>query len=35
LAGQVVNRFVSPEVLRKGAAALFVLMGVLMFFEKI
>ena len=35
LAGQVITRFVSPDVLRKGAAGLFVLMGVLMFFDKI
>ena len=35
LAGQVITRFVSPDILRKGAAGLFVLMGVLMFFEKI
>ena len=35
LAGQVISRFVSPDILRKGAASLFVLMGVLMFFEKI
>jgi putative Ca2+/H+ antiporter (TMEM165/GDT1 family) len=35
LAGQAISRFVSPDVLRKGAAGLFVLMGVLMFFEKI
>jgi putative Ca2+/H+ antiporter (TMEM165/GDT1 family) len=35
LAGQVVARFVSPDLLRKVAAGLFVLMGVLMFFEKI
>lgn len=35
LAGQVIIRFVSPDILRKGAAGLFVLMGVLMFFEKI
>ncbi|MFQ5811975.1 MAG: TMEM165/GDT1 family protein [Anaerolineae bacterium] len=35
LAGQVMARFVSPDVLRKGAAGLFVLMGVLMFFNKI
>ena len=35
LAGQVITRFVSPDILRKGAAGLFVLMGVLMFFDKI
>ena len=35
LAGQVISRFVSPDLLRKGAAGLFVLMGVLMFFDKI
>ena len=35
LAGQVIARFVSPDILRKGAAGLFVLMGVLMFFDKI
>ena len=35
LAGQVISRFVSPDILRKGAAGLFVLIGVLMFFEKI
>jgi len=35
LAGQVISRFVSPNILRKGAAGLFVLMGVLMFFDKI
>jgi putative Ca2+/H+ antiporter (TMEM165/GDT1 family) len=35
LAGQVIARFVSPDLLRKGAAGLFVLMGVLMFFDKI
>jgi len=35
LAGQVVARFVSPDILRKGAAGLFVVMGVLMFFDKI
>ncbi len=35
LAGQVIARFVSPDVLRKGAAGLFVLMGGLMFFDKI
>ena len=35
LAGQVIARFVAPELLRKGAAALFVLMGILMFFDKI
>ncbi len=35
LAGQVVARFVSPDALRKVAAALFVLMGGLMFFDKI
>jgi putative Ca2+/H+ antiporter (TMEM165/GDT1 family) len=35
LAGQVVARFVSPDLLRKVAAGLFVLMGVLMFFDKI
>jgi len=35
VAGQFITRFVSPDVLRKGAAGLFVLMGVLMFFEKI
>lgn len=35
LAGQVVARFVSPDLLRKGAAGLFVVMGVLMFFNKI
>jgi len=35
LAGQAITRFVSPELLRKGAAALFVLMGALMFFDKI
>lgn len=35
LAGQVIARFVSPDILRKGAAGLFVLMGVLMFLDKI
>jgi putative Ca2+/H+ antiporter (TMEM165/GDT1 family) len=35
LAGQVIARFVSPDILRKGAAGLFVLVGVLMFFGKI
>lgn len=35
LAGQVISRFVSPDVLRKGAAGLFVVMGGLMFFDKI
>jgi putative Ca2+/H+ antiporter (TMEM165/GDT1 family) len=35
LAGQVIARFVSPDILRKVAAGLFVLMGVLMFFDKI
>jgi len=35
LAGQVITRFVSPDILRKGAAGLFVLMGMLMFFDKI
>ena len=35
LAGQVIARFVSPDLLRKGAAGLFVVMGVLMFFSKI
>ncbi len=35
LAGQVIARFVSPDLLRKGAAGLFVVMGVLMFFNKI
>jgi putative Ca2+/H+ antiporter (TMEM165/GDT1 family) len=35
LAGQAIARFISPELLRKGAAALFVLMGILMFFGKI
>jgi len=35
LAGQVFARFVAPDLLRKGAAALFVLMGALMFFDKI
>jgi len=35
LAGQVMARFVSPDLLRKGAAGLFVVMGVLMFFNKI
>ena len=35
LAGQVIVRFVSPDLLRKGAAGLFVLMGVLLFFNKI
>ena len=35
LAGQFISRFVSPDILRKGAAGLFVLMGVLMFFDKI
>ncbi|MBM4466354.1 MAG: hypothetical protein FJ014_12500 [Chloroflexi bacterium] len=35
LAGQVVARFVSPALLRRGAAGLFVLMGVLLFFDKI
>jgi putative Ca2+/H+ antiporter (TMEM165/GDT1 family) len=35
LAGQVIARFVLPDVLRKVAAGLFVLMGVLMFFDKI
>jgi putative Ca2+/H+ antiporter (TMEM165/GDT1 family) len=35
VAGQFIARFVSPDILRKGAAGLFVLMGVLMFFGKI
>lgn len=35
LAGQVIARFVSPDLLRKGASGLFVVMGVLMFFNKI
>jgi len=35
LAGQVMARFVAPDLLRKGTAGLFVLMGVLMFFNKI
>ena len=35
LAGQALARFISPDFLRKVAAALFVLMGVLMFFDKI
>lgn len=35
LAGQVIARFASADLLRKGAAGLFVLMGVLMFFDKI
>lgn len=35
LAGQVITRSVSPDLLRKGAAGLFVVMGVLMFFNKI
>jgi putative Ca2+/H+ antiporter (TMEM165/GDT1 family) len=35
LAGQVIARFVSTDILRKVAAGLFVLMGVLMFFDKI
>jgi putative Ca2+/H+ antiporter (TMEM165/GDT1 family) len=35
LAGQVVARFVSTDILRKVAAGLFVLMGVLMFFDRI
>jgi len=35
LAGQAIARFVAPELLRKVAAALFVLMGMLMFFGKI
>jgi putative Ca2+/H+ antiporter (TMEM165/GDT1 family) len=35
LAGQVIARFVSPDLLRKGAGGLFALMGVLMFFDKI
>jgi putative Ca2+/H+ antiporter (TMEM165/GDT1 family) len=35
LAGQVIARFVAPDLLRKVAAGLFVLMGVLMFFDKI
>jgi len=35
LAGQIITRFVSPDILRKGAAGLFVLMGMLMFFDKI
>ena len=35
LAGQVIARFVSPDVLRKGAAGLFVVMVGLMFFDKI
>ena len=33
--GQVIARFVAPDLLRKGAAALFAVMGVLMFFDKI
>ncbi len=35
LAGQVIARFVAPDILRKVAAGLFVLMGMLMFFDKI
>jgi len=35
LAGQVVAHLVSPAILRKVAASLFVLMGMLMFFDKI
>jgi putative Ca2+/H+ antiporter (TMEM165/GDT1 family) len=35
LAGQVIARFVAPDLLRKVGAALFVLMGALMFFDKI
>jgi putative Ca2+/H+ antiporter (TMEM165/GDT1 family) len=35
VAGQVITQLISPDILRKGAAGLFVLMGVLMFFDKI